>query len=311
MKMRKLISLCGALAIAFSTVASAEIASTKLTLNSKVTPVDNDTFVAYYDEDIPEGKAAYFVDFTVSGIADELSYTKTAGTNAKPKYSGMALDNAEIKLYADNIDVMDQDYSYVVEHSLNATVGEGFTDYGYAINYAGNFIYPAAKDTVGVEDGATPSYITMCFVIDADATVNIEVKDSTFSIIEYADGTITGQKDFSTVNGATSLELPATITLAPAGTEEPEPAADVVVNSGDKYDNGYVWNVTVNKDMEAFGVKFYSGEDTLAKSVKNVDALPKLDGGVGYNFNVGLKTAKTIDQADFTADDATASWKAE
>lgn len=92
---------------------------------------------------------------------------------------------------------------------------------------------------------------------------------------------------------------------------EPEPAADVVVNSGDKYNNGYVWNVTVNKDMEAFGVKFYSGEDTLAKSVKNVDALPKLDGGVGYNFNVGLKTAKTIDQADFTADDATASWKAE
>lgn len=92
---------------------------------------------------------------------------------------------------------------------------------------------------------------------------------------------------------------------------EPEPAADVVVNSGDKYDNGYVWNVTVNKDMEAFGVKFYSGKDTLEKSVKNVDALPKLDGGVGYNFNVGLKTAKTIDQADFTADDATASWKAE
>lgn len=92
---------------------------------------------------------------------------------------------------------------------------------------------------------------------------------------------------------------------------EPEPAADVVVNSGDKYNNGYVWNVTVNKDMEAFGVKFYSGEDTLEKSVKNVDALPKLDGGVGYNFNVGLKTAKTIDQADFTADDATASWKAE
>jgi hypothetical protein len=93
--------------------------------------------------------------------------------------------------------------------------------------------------------------------------------------------------------------------------EEPEPAADVVVNSGKKYDNGYAWNVTVNKDMEAFGVKFYSGEETLEKSVKNVEDLPKLDGGVGYNFNVGLKTAKTIDQADFTADDATASWKAE
>lgn len=90
--------------------------------------------------------------------------------------------------------------------------------------------------------------------------------------------------------------------------EEPEPAADVVVNSGKKYDNGYAWNVTVNKDMEAFGVKFYSGEETLEKSVKNVEDLPKLDGGVGYNFNVGLKTAKTIDKADFTADDATATW---
>jgi hypothetical protein len=89
---------------------------------------------------------------------------------------------------------------------------------------------------------------------------------------------------------------------------EPEPAADVVVNSGKKYDNGYAWNVTVNKEMETFGVKFYSGEETLEKSVKNVEDLPKLDGGVGYNFNVGLKTAKTIDKADFTADDATATW---
>ena len=160
--------------------------------------------------------------------------------------------------------------------------------------------YPTASDDSGVAEGAC----VFAFYGIPGSTVTLGA--SQIGYATFNEGKMVGSIERLDV---TYDEI--TFTL-PGGEEpDPEPAADVVVNSSEKYDNGYVWNVTVNNDMNAFDLVFYSGDASLNKSVKNEGDFPKMDGGVGYNFNVGLKTAKTIDKADFTSDDYTATWIAE
>lgn len=318
MKMRKLISLCGALTIAataFSSIASAAITTETITLNTKVTPVTDEMFMEYYDEVVPEGKDAYIVDFSLSGFADKLAYTKDGGTNAKPKFTGFTVDGFEVVLETENavgFATIDQDYSYFNEWTTAAEPSNIFGDNLWSTSNSADFFYPSAKDVPGTVDGATDSLCSMWFVIGEGEEITFNITKAEVNMFEYKQSGIEDQKNFKSVD-STLVLASETVTLAPEG--EPEPEADPVeVELKESNANGYIWYVEVADKMDAFGAKFYADGKTAEREIRNMDALkelPDLD-GPAYKFNVGLKlnTIDSIDKAEFTANGFTATWEA-
>lgn len=316
MKMRKLISLCGALAIAataFSSIASAAITTETITLNTKVTPVTDEMFMEYYDEVVPEGKDAYIVDFSLSGFADELAYTKDGGTNAKPKLTGFCVNGFEVVLETENAKgfaTIDQDYSYFNEWTTADEPSNIFGNNLWSTSNSSEFFYPSAKDVPGTVDGATDSLCSMWFVIGEGEEITFDITKAEVNMFEYKQSGVEDQVDFKSLN-STLVLASETVTLAPEGEPDPEPEADpVTAELKESNANGYIWYVEVADEMDAFGAKFYAGDKTAEREIRNMDALPKLDGDVAYKFNVGLKlnTIDSIDKAEFTANGFTATW---
>lgn len=297
--MKKIISLLVAVATAFSVTSAVFAAIPEGAAPKAIVTVAEDADSYDADYDVNNYGHMYTLTFDFSDLGT-LTHSGTAAKATGDKITQWLMDvKGDVNFYDGFGNLGD---------AWNTNDSSNYT--GIRVNFTagtGGKAYPSSK-TTGVTDCEEAYTLYMYGVPGSKVTLtNAEIGYVTFS-----SGNAVGTAEYKTMSLSEAGEAYAEeIVITLPGEVEPEPAADVVVNSGKKYDNGYAWNVTVNKDMEAFGVKFYSGEETLEKSVKNVDALPKLDGGVGYNFNVGLKTAKTINQADFTADDATASWKAE
>lgn len=298
--MKKIISLISVAAMLLATAVPAFAAT------AEVTNCAPKATVTLNHSEEPDEDGYYFCTLKVdlSDLGD------LSGKYASKKLSGTRLTFASFNIRTDEAN----DF---ISDSLGGTLGDAGSR-GNSKDYKGNgqlgynYVYTTtdAKVAFPVAD-STNKDVTANSLAGAVELSFYILPNSTVTIL---DGAQVGYLPFEASAITAGYEtLYADLTFDKTTFEIPakEEVKDVVINSGDKYDNGYVWNVTVNKDMEAFGVKFSTANDSIEKSVKNVEDLPKLDGGVGYKFNVGLKTTNELTQADFTADDYTATWIAE
>lgn len=306
MKMRKFVALLATMCVSsslFVANVSAEITTTKPTLVATSAKMTNEDFVSYYDEDIPAGKEAWTVAFEVEDITDSLMYTKTAGTNAKPKYSGIALDVFEIFLRTDDtavLDKFDKDYSYVIDNALNVAVTEGFTTDGYTINFNGNFVYPAAKDTEGITDGSTSGFITMCFLIDEGTTVDFTLSDGTIQLIEYTDGTINSAPEYNTRVGSLGLKN-NTVTI---GSSTPAGPVGTEIATGVYYAGNVDTTTTTLTDDTTFSISYDGGEpkviaQTLAQILGGEGIAGNLTGKLHFAIKPVSVEASTLEFSKF------------
>lgn len=171
--------------------------------------------------------------------------------------------------------------------------------------YAAN---TGSYDTYYAGEVGTLATLSYRITGDVNAAYDVALSDAVIGLVTInEDGSATPKEytfaDFAVTNA----------TVKPA-EPEPEPEADPVeVELKESNANGYIWYVEVADEMDAFGAKFYAGNQTAERKIRNIDALPVLDGDPTYKFNVGLKlkTIDSIDKAEFTANGFTATWKAE
>lgn len=138
--------------------------------------------------------------------------------------------------------------------------------------------------------------VSLIFYGVPGATVTIENAKIGYLTYNASTGSAEGKVEYLPVTfDKTSIKL--------GGGEEAK-TMDMTASLKGKYENGYVWEATVTPGDNAltqFKAKFTDDKDnTVERSVQNVGSMD-FSGTGSLTFNVGLKTARTLSGAEFTA----------
>ena len=245
----------------------------------------------------------YQIELTLSDLGD-LMYAYLNGSD----YA----NEMQVRLYNANVTLPGVVFKKVTTTSTFESIAWQTSDPGNEDNLFSMYwnagsatdCYPKRIPTTGDLTGA---YITNASL--PKATFVIAVNDGTNVTV-----TPTLKITYNVVNDSESAEPNATAGVFPNGSvtiahaSAPTLALEVTgagANNG-VFPNGYIWTANVTKgtaSVTAFDILFEAGAESLPKSINNLEVLNGWLGSGSAEFQIGLKTTKTLTGATFTVTD--------